>query len=245
MKKAVLYSLTFLMLFSCIACGRTKTPEESTTTSESTSTTTTTQPTETTKVDLGGYEFSILTKKNGFPWYSQPLNEEQQEYMDIWHTLEAEYRFKVSITQFEQMDTLDTYALSGVKAADVMYGSTDFFVAPLLGKYLKQLDTPEVREAGLDLSDGKIFEQNLINAVRIDDEAYFFNFCGEYFEAQIGHFAAFNKALCASAGYPAEVIYKAVRDHAWTWDVFLDVCRAGMVYDGASGEYSVYGTSIL
>lgn len=236
-KRIFILTLAAAILLGCAGCGK-AVPEEST---AGTGTETSGGATETAKVDLGGYEFTLVNGGRAGVWYAEPSTDEQQAASDIVNGLAKEYNFAIEDRNagYGSVTLVTPFIAAGAageKFADFIYCEQNGWGDAALKGYLKRLDTAEVKAAGLDVTDGSVFDQNLINAVRIGGGVYSFDICGKYRSAQIGQVLAFNKTLVAGAGYPAEAIYQAVREGVWTWDVFADICRAG----SKVGEYRDY-----
>jgi hypothetical protein len=242
--KRLAVMLAAVVLLGLFGCSRAK-PEESTT---ATSTTVTSESvTETTKVDLQGYEFTWVSsfRSHIALYFSDPENADEQAVMDVCGELEEEYNFTFSNRYIDYLEIdkeLIIAGKAGTKSGDFILGYEDMWGEALLRGYLRRLDTDEVRACGMDVLDESQFDTYLTEAAQLGGQVFVTSISGEYTDMQLGYFYAFNKQLVENAGYPAEVIYQAVRDGVWTWDVYIDICKAGAVYDEESGTYTVWGS---
>jgi len=246
-KRLFILALIIAVLAGCFGCGRTEVPEESTT---DTTTVTSESVTETTKVDLQGYEFTWVNSENSYPfalYFSNPEDADEQAIADVCGELEREYNFTFSnkrIGAMELDEELIIACKAGTKLGDFILCDEDTWGEATLSGYLRRLDTDEIRAYEMDVLDGSQFDPYLTEAAKVGGQVFVTAIFGEYSDPLLGFFCAFNKTLVADAGYPAEVIYQAVRDGVWTWDVYIDICRAGAVYDEESGAYTVWGSTL-
>ena len=78
----------------------------------------------------------------------------------------------------------------------------------------------------------------------INGHVYALDMTGKYDDVALGHFYAFNKELCANAGYPAETLYQAVRDGEWDYDMMLEVARKISRDTDGDGTNDVWGIAL-
>jgi len=240
-KNVIVFALASLLLITCIGCKRTDEPEESTT-----GTSTETSESTTNKVDFGGYEFVFMNANQAHAeralWYDEPQTAQEQAVMDAMDGIASEYDCRFANVENADTESIAAACESGVKLAD-------FICEPLeitaFNGYFRRLDTDEVRACGMDVLNAEQFDATAVKACSVAGEVYNVYISGGAILPHLGYFYAFNKELVAGAGYPAEVVYQAVRDGVWTWDVFLDICRAGTVYNSETEKYDVYGLSTL
>jgi len=210
--------------------------ESATTTTEATTAATTTLPTDLT---FDGYEF-IIVGERGFAlntfFVTRATNALENRLLRAYEGLEDE--LDIVITFMDTIyDTALANALAGKATGDFIHYRHQYWIPLAVKGYIQPLNTDAIKAAGLDVSDPEqvdIYQTNV--SKRLDGEnVWAFTVSGEYFFSPWGHGLAFNKELCKNAGYPAEDIYQMVRDHAWTWDKFEEICRA--VSDPDKGNY--------
>ena len=239
--KRLAFVLAAAFLLSLFGCGK---ADESSTTSGSTAT-----APNNTGIDLGGYEFTWVNGEYGefALFFESPSNADQQAIKDACDALCAEYGFRfvnkpAGINKIS--DALITAGKSGSKIGDFIYGEQYAWGRAAINGYLRRLDSAEVRACGMDVLDPSQFDPYAAEAGKLYGQVFSALISGQYIETQTGHLMLFNKALTAGAGYPAERLYRAVRDNEWTWDMFIDICKAAAVRD-ESGRYTVWGFDSL
>ena len=244
--------LLFVSICTLAGCGGGKEPAATTvatttapdttvatTTAVATTVATTTEATTTLPTDLtfDGYEF-VIAGERGFAlntfFVTRAKNALENRLLRAYEALEDE--LDIVITFMDTIyDTALANALAGKATGDFIHYRHQYWIPLAIKGYIQPLNTDAVKAAGLDVSDPEQVDIYQTNPSRqVDGEnVWAFAVSGEYFSAPWGHGLAFNKKLCENAGYPAEDIYQMVRDHAWTWDKFEEVCRA--VSDRSTG----------
>jgi len=244
MKKVILYFLTLFLLVSCIGCGCTDEPEESTT-EITTKSVNTTSEIVTTNTDLSRY---ILTLNAGVRdaglYYDNPSAAGEQEIMEVWETLMEAYEFTIETVTMGDYDDFRAACAAGQKAADILSFSAWYICRSVLSGYLMRLDIEEVRATGLNVMDSQMVDLYYTEATKLDNKVFSLKFTNSNRPVGVGYVCIFNKKLAADAGYPAEVIYQSVRDGVWTWDVFADICKAAAIYDKENCVYEVWGCDV-
>lgn len=239
--------LAVLMVSTIFAgCGKKEPADTSdTTTSESTTTTETTPEITTTKLDLKGYNFQWINGSRNGLFYAEPANADQQAIMDAVHNIEDMYNCTFAENNLGYGSGLRTpflaTAMTGDKFADVIFAEQDVWGNAILQGYTRRLDTDAVRATGMDILDPAQFNSYVVNVAKVGDEYHAAAIYGANYGQQIGHVLCFNKALVTAIGYSANTIYKAVRDYDWTWDVLIDISKAGAVLNPETDQYDVSG----
>jgi len=241
----VLAVLTAAALLS--GCGGEEEPDPTETTTVTTTTTTIETTTTEAQFTLEGYSFTFVgahySGRGSALWYNDPGTAGQQEIMDAYLAIQNEYGCTITNINYPSEEKLFAAFTAGDKVGDFIYVEDDIFGASVVKGYVRRLDTDEVRAVGMNVLDPEQFDNVSVKTGLLGGEAYICRITNETLYAQTGRFYCFNKTMTAAAGYPAEVIYQAVRDYTWTWDVLIDICHAGAVYNDETGLYDIAGVS--
>ena len=247
----ILLPLVLLMTLLASCGGKEDIPWQKTTaktsattksTPRATTTAATTEATTTPPTDLtfGGYEFIIAGERghgeNTF-FVTSATDAMTNQLIRAYEALEAELDIVITFVNLDSFpyETIAANGRANKATADFVHLRHQYWIPLAVKGYIKPLNTDKIKAAGLDVSDPEQVDIHMTNAsLGLDGEnVWAFSVSGRYFSAPWGHALAFNKRLCAEAGYPAEDIYQMVRDRAWTWDRFEEICRA--VSDESTG----------
>ncbi|MBR6740117.1 MAG: extracellular solute-binding protein [Clostridia bacterium] len=248
-KKVLQILLPLVLLLTVLAsCGgkeeipwqkttaKTSATTKSTPRAETTAATTaaTTPPTEMT---FDGYEFIIAGERGnnvGTFFVTSATNAMTNQLIRTYEALEDEHDIVITFAD-AGYDTVVANAVANKATGDFINFRHQYWIPLAVKGYIKPLNTDKIKAAGLDVSDPEQVDIYMTNASKLLDgeNVWAFSVSGRYFSAPWGHALAFNKQLCAEAGYPAEDIYQMVRDRTWTWDKFEEICRA--VSDESTG----------
>jgi len=252
MRKTRILALVLAVLMVAVlfaGCGKKPPVESSTTTEPSQSTTDSTPEPTTTKLDFEGYTFTFVngadSDERGF-YYPEPANANQQGVWDTISELAETYNFKIADNPVGLKainDLFQQHGLAGTSMGDFCASEQRGWGTAAANGYLRRLDTDEVRATGMDVLNPDQFCPYIVNACKLDDSVYGVLVSGEYQIVDNGDFFAFNKNLLVEAGYKVEDLYQAVRDYQWTWDVFLDMCKAAAKKNEETGLWDVCGVS--
>ena len=218
------------------------TTEATTTEATTTEATTTPEP----AVDLDGYVLSIVNGASLLPAMNADgsyTNSLQEEYADKLLDLEAEYGFTVEAMDKPEGDFIETMtaaALAGISYGDVAY-EQQYRVWPLAkNNAVIPLDGDQAVAAGFDWSDEECWFQPVTVWSEMWDHVWGVSVGGQYVAPATGYFVTFNKEICAAAGY--DDLYQLVRDHKWTWDVYLDIAEHATQDTDGDGTIDQWGT---
>lgn len=228
------------------------TTTEATTTEATTTEATTTEATTTPEpaLDLTGYEFTIMTNNSKFApivnadgTYASALDETwANELMDLEDTLGV----TISLIPYngDALEQITTAMLSGDTLADLLYAHVEVLWPLAKQQGILPLDDERLVAAGLDYTDATRWYQPTTQATSIslrgEEHAWGLNVASEYIDLACGYFVTFDHAICAAAGY--EDMYQLVRDHEWTWDVYMDIAKKATKDLDGDGQPDQWGT---
>lgn len=225
MKKKQFISLTivFLMTLTLLAgCSGSGGQPEATTAVQSSAVSSDAE-TMIPKKDLNDYEFTLGSPRS--EWVDAPINQLQEDMMNTYALIEDLYNCSISAVYFDAEETLLTTALSQEKAADFICARQQEWGPPAVKGYLRPLDTEEMLATGLDISDPDQVDVPYSAMSSLVGHIWCYSMSGPYFTSYFGHGYAFNKRVCADAGYPADKIYASVYDFTWDYEYFKQICR--------------------
>lgn len=164
--------------------------------------------------------------------------------MEVIHEIEDTYNCTITNNEIGDgndvlRDALLTASFAGEKFGDAIFGNQAMYGPMILNNYALRLDTDEVRATAMDVLNPAQLNSHITNCIKIADKAYAYYICGEYIAQQLPMFLAFNKTMCTNIGYNEDDIYDSVRNGSWTWDVLIDISRAGRVLNTDTNEYDV------
>lgn len=202
------------------ACSDKVDPEKSGTSStngSSSSSTPGSSTSETTDAGFDGYEFVLCNIDN--EWTETPQNSLEEELVAIYDDLSQTYNIKFSFSTIEnENEDILTAAVAGDKIADFIKVRQMAWAPAAVKNALRPLNSTEVIEAGLNVSDDEVCEQVYTNLSNLhDDKIWGCAFGGKFFIPNIGFTYVFNKELLASHGYTAESVYNDVYNYNWSW----------------------------
>ena len=206
------------------------------------------------KIDLGGYEFVLST--TGYACLrsvfaegetlSVEAEDLQEHYKEIEDTLNCVIIAQNMTSRCDCMDELLPSAIGGIKFADFICCRQSTWIPLAMMGGLRPLDS--MIEAGLDLYNEENFYQTHTQMSEINGHIYACDLAGKYRtvrdDVSLGYFYAFNKELCENAGYPAEVLYQAVRDGEWTYEMMLEIARKISKDTDGDGAPDIWGLSL-
>lgn len=241
-------SMTMALFAACSNGGE---PESTSATSTSVSDTnpgaTTPGETETStpEIDVSGYVFSIMGTSDVFPKtnedgsYANALAEELADQL-----ADLEDRLHITIEQREfsgdKLETVTTAALSGDVLADLLWMRHKEFWPAAKQNALLALEDDRLVSVGLDSTDSTRWYQPAVEWTKLFDQTWGLRVASKYVSAPTGYFIAFNKELCAAAGYSD--MYSLVRNNEWNWDVYRDIARKATIDVDADGVPDYWGT---
>ncbi len=255
-KKVLQILLPIILLLTLLAScgGKEEIPWQKTTAKTSATTKSTPRATTTaatteattppTDMTFDGYEFIIAGERGhsvGTFFVTSATNSMTNQLIRTYEALEDELDIVITFAD-AGYDTVVANAVANKATGDFVSFRHQYWIPLAVKGYIKPLNTDKIKAAGLDVSDPEQVDIHMTNASKqLDGEnVWAFSVSGRYFSAPWGHALAFNKRLCAEAGYPAEDIYQMVRDHSWTWDKFEEICRAV-----SDSENNIYGYRML
>ena len=255
--------LAVLMLVPAVLSGCTSNDEPSNTTattpSGSDATDPSTDPSDTSdtdatddpsKIDLDGYEFVLSCTGSGglksVLGEGDSASAEYDELQEIYAQIESDLNCTIlsdSITdKTDCTEELLAASVGGVKMADFLCVRQNTWIPLAMMGGIRPLET--MIDAGLDLYNENNFNQIYTLMSTIEDHVYALDITGKYENTRLGHFYAFNKELCESAGYPAETLYQAVRDGEWDYDMMLEVARKISKDTDGDGVNDIWGIAL-
>ena len=200
------------------------------------------------KIDLDGYEFVLNTQGYGGGLNSvlgegESVTAEFDEVQQIYAQIEADLNCVITATGSDnKTDTLLPAAVGGVFLQDFISCRQSTWIPLAMMGGIRPLET--MIDAGLDLYNENNFNQIYTLMSTIKDHVYALDITGKYENTRLGHFYAFNKELCESAGYPAETLYQAVRDGEWDYDMMLEVARKISKDTDGDGVNDIWGVAL-
>lgn len=226
------------------ACGG---EEEPAVTTEATTTAATTSAATTPAgPDLQGYDFEIMNGGSVLPQTNEDgsyTNADQQEFADKLEELQSTLGITISNIPMPEGDTIEvmiTAAMGNTKLADVIYTGSDNFFSVANAGGLRPMDDPALVEAGLNFADETRWYQPVTTLTSLLGHTWGLGVASKYITVQTGYFVAFNKDICAAAGY--DDMYQLVRDGKWTWDVYREVARKATQDTDGDGVNDIWGT---
>ncbi|PWL49133.1 MAG: hypothetical protein DBY36_08175 [Clostridiales bacterium] len=184
------------------------------------------------EINLDGYAFVWVKPTHSATGRANmaPDNETELgiQLTDIYNEIEDRYNCTIEINQTMGTDfeALMPSAVGGVKYADAVCTRQSNWIPLAMMGGLRALDSQEMLDAGLDLYNENVFNQIYTQMTNVKGKIWGFDMSGIYDNIAMGHCYAFNKRIVENAGYPAEVIFDAVRNGTWTYDYFLEIARA-------------------
>ena len=199
------------------------------------------------KIDLGGYEFVMNVA--GYGGLKSVLGEgdsataEFDEVQEIYAQIENDLNCVIIADSYDKAtETLLAAAVGGVKLQDFICVRQNVWIPLAMMGGIRPLET--MIDAGLDLYNEDNFNQIYTLMSTIDDHVYALDMTGKYDDTALGHFYAFNKELCESAGYPAATLFQAVRDGEWDYDMMLEIARKISKDTDGDGVNDIWGIAL-
>ena len=240
-----------LMLIGLFAaCGGTNEPQQSAATDGSQPTTPATDPstapstdgttdgttTPQAAVDVTGYEF-YLGNPGGFRPEEGTANGD--ELADIYAEIEERLGCTINFNDpasgsDPEIEPFLTAISGGENLADFIRCRQFVWIPLAVNSGLRPLDTEEVAAAGLELNNEDNFNQYYTHLSDFMGHTWGVDMSGKYDRMSFGHCYAFNKTLTEQAGYTDEMLFQAVRDGEWTYDLFLEI--AGKISADTDGD---------
>ncbi|MBE6953071.1 MAG: extracellular solute-binding protein [Ruminococcaceae bacterium] len=226
------------------ACGGEEDP--ATTTTAATTDATTTAATTPAGPNLQGYNFEIVNGNRILPQTNEDgsyTNADQEEFAEKLEELQT--RLGITITNVpmpegDQIEVMISAAMGQVKLGDIIYSDSDYFFSVANAGGLRPMDDQAMIDAGLNLADATRWYQPVTKLTKLLGKTWGLGVASKYITVQTGYFVAFNKDLCAAAGYPD--MYQLVRDGEWTWEVYRDVARQATKDTDGDGTPDIWGT---
>ena len=252
-KRTLSLIMALVMVVSLFAaCGGKEEPAATTPTTTTVATTTattaatTTEATTTEYKGYNGYEF-VLGNPDTEHFVLEPSNALEQEMMDIYAALEAEYDISFSTVSVEKPEeTLLTYAVSGDKIADFVLANQRAWAPAAVNNAIRSLNTPDILATGMDVNNADMFDQVYTQLANLHDgNIWGFNMSGKYFITDTGFTYVFNKPLLEQHGYKSEDIYNAVRNYEWTWEYFMEIAAAVSNDTDGDGQIDIHGQTMV
>lgn len=235
-----------MMLAAFCGCSGGSDPKESGPAGADTSlsgTTSDSQPADTTStseaLSFNGYAFSISGYREGV-WSASTINAKAEAINNIYSDIEDKYDCTITFLPESSKEAVVTAGVSNERIADFLFTDHKVWGVAAVNKLLRPLGTDEVKQAGLDIFDPEIANQDLREVGVFLGENYILPFENSMF-VQFSHIVVFNKTLCTAAGYPAETIYSAVKSYAWDWNMFNEIAAAVSQDPNGDGEYEIQG----
>lgn len=260
MKKRLFCLLLTLLMVVCVfaGCGDNTSDPSATTTVAPVTDNTTPPPstdvsgttTEDPALSLDGYHF-ILSYGEFTGMQPEAGTSTADELEDIYASIEEKYNITIerifgapSHINSAAGSALIVAAVSGDKYADMIHSHQMNYLPLRAMNGLRILNSPEMIEAGLDTTDGEVFNQFFTEILQFQGEQLAFDISGKYESFDFGHMFAFNKRLVSEVGYSADQIYQFVRDGEWTYDKMLEI--AGKITKDVDGDGNtdIWGISL-
>ncbi len=277
MKKTRLLALVLALVMVVAifaACGDVE-PEETTTaatTTEATTTeattnegttaaTTTEAPTETTteattadpRLDQGGRVVTIASAFIGDMTPTPGTSEFHDNWQAVYDSVAEDLNIELQLISgpHEYADAMP-FLMSGdlESIGDISNGKIHIVFPMAINGYAAQLNTDEMANFGLNVTDENAFFQPYTTAMSLNGDIYGCLWNGPYFVCEFGWCMFVNLDYVNEYGGETD-IFQTVRDMNWTWEKFLDLqekCTKDLDGDGTidiwgSGEHS-YGQEI-
>ncbi len=247
--------LAVLMLTGLFAaCGETGEAEQTTapdsqqtTAAPDSSTELSTDPATTPQaIDVNGYEF-FLGESHGFVPEEGTENGEalKEIYADIEERLGCTINFNSPASGSDpEIEPYLTALTSGNNLADFIRCRQFIWIPLAVNNGLRPLDTPEVAAAGLELNNEENFNQYYTHLSDFQGHTWGVDMSGKFGRMSFGHCYAFNKALTEKAGYTDEMLFQAVRDGEWTYELFLEIARKVAADTDGDGINDYWGVAL-
>lgn len=226
------------------ACGGEEDP--AVTTTAATTDATTTAATTPAGPNLQGYNFEIVNGNRILPQTNEDgsyTNSDQEEFADKLEELQTRLGItieNVPMPEGDQIEVMITAAMGNTKLGDIIYSDSDYFFSVANAGGLRAMDDQAMVDAGLNLADATRWYQPVTQLTKLLGKTWGLGVTSKYITVQTGYFVAFNKDLCAAAGY--DDMYQLVRDGKWTWDVYREVARKSTQDTDGDGANDIWGT---
>jgi len=266
--RVLMLVLAVLMIVPSIlvGCGGSEDPATTTTAATTAATTTaatttdagttdagtTTAATTPAETGLDGYEF--LMNVQFYSGIRSELGEGEEEtslmteVFEIYAQIEEELDCTITcVTMDNSTEALLPASVGGIKLADFICTRQSTWIPLAMMGGIRPLDT--MVEAGLDLYNEDVFNQTYTMMSEIEGpdgvkHVWAFDMTGKYENTRLGHFYAFNRALTDAAGYPAEMLFDAVRNGEWDYEMMLEIGRKTTKDLDGDGEFDQWGLAL-
>ena len=198
------------------------------------------------EVNLQGYKFEIANGGRILPQTNEDgsyKNADQQEFADRLDDLQAQLGItieNVPLPEGDQIEVMIAAAMGQVKLGDIIYSDSDYFFSVANAGGLRPMDDQAMIDAGLNLADETRWYQPVTKLTNLLGHTWGLGVASKYITVQTGYFVAFNKDICAAAGYAD--MYQLDREGKWTWDVYLDIAKKATQDTDGDGVNDIWGT---
>ncbi len=192
--------------------------------------------------NLDGYELLIGNSRRA--WKPEPVTQLETEMMDLYYDIESTYNCIISGIDVDD-ETLVASFIAGDSVASCIDTRQQFWGPPAVAGFLRPLETQEMKDAGLDITNPDIVDVQFTNMTELAGHVWCAAFSGKYYVSDFGHALAFNKRLLQEVGYSDTMMYDLVRSGEWNWETFETISRAISIDTDGDGENDIEGYASL
>ena len=204
-----------------------------------------TTPEGTSGIDVAGYNFTIVGNGDVFPETNEDgsyKNQNEEELADKLAELEERLGITIEKVDFsgDALEQVTSAAMGGIKVGDLLWLHQQAYWPAAKANALLPMDDQRLIDAGLNYQDETRWYQPAIEWTQLFGHPWGLIVASKYVPVPTGYFVAFNKELCASAGY--DDMYQLVRDNEWTWEVYREIASETTRDTNGDGTPDIWGT---